>query len=278
MVRLFGPLVGLFFAVALLWSFGNGAYNAVTQPTPPSAEKLFHMHPKEVEFSFDSAFGTFDKAQLQRGFKVYQEVCSNCHSLKQVAFRDLTQLGYNEAEVKAIAKNWGTKAQTFDSKTGDRGERPNLPSDHFPPVYYAGQGVPPDLSLIAKSRHGGAQYIHSLLTGYVDQAGYKNEAGQELLKMFPDAKTPDGLYFNPYFANLNLAMPAPLVSDGQVTYSDGTKATVDQMAQDVSAFLTWTAEPKLDKRKQTGWPVLGFLLAATVLAYLAKRNVWADKH
>ena len=278
MVRLFGPLVGLFFAVALLWSFGNGAYNAATQPTPPNAEALFHMHPKEVKFSFDGPFGTYDKAQLQRGFKVYQEVCANCHSLKQVAFRDLTQLGYNEAEVKAIAKNWGSKAQTFDPKTGDRGERANLPSDHFPPVYYAGQGVPPDLSLIAKARHGGAQYIHSLLTGYADQAGYKNEEGEELLKKFPDAKTPDGLYFNPYFANLNLAMPAPLVSDGQVTYSDGTKATVDQMAMDISAFLTWTAEPKLDKRKQTGWPVLGFLLAATVLAYLAKRNVWADKH
>lgn len=278
MVRLFGPLVGLFFAVALLWSFGNGAYNAATQPTPPTAEKLFHMHPKEVAFSFDGAFGTFDKAQLQRGFKVYQEVCSNCHSLKQVAFRDLAQLGYKEAEVKAIAKNWGNKAQTFDPKTGDRGDRPNLPSDHFPPVYYAGQGNPPDLSLIAKSRHGGAQYIHSLLTGYTDQAGYKNEAGEELLKKFPDAKTPDGLYFNPYFANLNLAMPQPLTSDGQVTYSDGTKATVDQMSMDVAAFLTWTAEPKLDKRKQTGWPVLGFLLAATVLAYLAKRNVWADKH
>lgn len=278
MVRLFGPLVGLFFAVALLWSFGNGAYNAVTQPTPPTVESLFHKHPKEVAFSFDGPFGTFDKAQLQRGFKIYQEVCSNCHSLKQVAFRDLTQLGYKEAEVKAIAKNWGNKAQTFDPKTGDRGDRPNLPSDHFPPVYYAGQGNPPDLSLIAKARHGGAQYIHSLLTGYTDQAGYKNEAGEELLKKFPDAKTPDGLYFNPYFANLNLAMPQPLTSDGQVTYSDGTKATVDQMAMDVSAFLTWTAEPKLDKRKQTGWPVLGFLLAATVLAYLAKRNVWADKH
>jgi ubiquinol-cytochrome c reductase cytochrome c1 subunit len=278
MVRLFGPLVGLFFAVALLWSFGNGAYNAVTQPSPPTAEALFHKHPEEVKFSFDGPFGTFDKAQLQRGFKVYQEVCSNCHSLKQVAFRDLTQLGYKEAEVKAIAKNWGNKAQTFDPKTGDRGDRPNLPSDHFPPVYYAGQGNPPDLSLVAKSRHGGAQYIHSLLTGYTDQVGYKNAEGVELLKKFPDAKTPDGLYFNPYFANLNLAMPQPLVSEGQVAYSDGTKATVDQMAKDVAAFLTWTAEPKLDKRKQTGWPVLLFLLCATVLAYLAKRNVWADKH
>ena len=111
----------------------------------------------------------------------------------------------------------------------------------------------------------------SLLTGYQDQPA-------ELLKKFPDAKTPDGLYYNPYFANLNLSMPPPLSGDGQVTYADGTKATVDQMAQDVAAFLIWTAEPKLDKRKQTGWAVLGFLLAATVLAYLAKKNVWADQH
>ncbi len=279
MVRLFGPLVGLFFAAALLWSLGIGAVTAITEPTPPTAEALFHhAHPKEVAFSFDSALGTFDKAQLQRGFKVYQEVCSACHSLKHVAFRDLAALGYEEAEVKAIAKQWSVKAQTFDPKTGDRGERANLPSDHFPAVYYAGQGVPPDLSLITKARHGGAQYVHSLLTGYVEQAGYKNEEGEELLKMFPDAKTPDGLYFNPYFANLNLAMPAPLVSDGQVTYSDGKAATVDQMSQDVSAFLAWTAEPKLDKRKQTGWAVLGFLIFATALAYLAKRNIWADKH
>ncbi len=278
MVRLFGPLVGLFFAVALFWSFGNGAYNAITQPTPATVEAEFHKHPKEISFSFDGPFGTFDRAQLQRGFKIYQEVCSNCHSLKQVAFRDLAALGYKEPEIKAIAKNWGNKAQTFDPKTGDRGERPNLPADHFPPVYYAGQGAPPDLSLITKARHGGGQYVYSLLTGYAEQAGYKNEKGEELLKKFPDAKTPDGLYFNPYFANLNLAMPAPLASDGQVTYSDGTTATVDQMARDVSAFLTWTAEPKLDKRKQTGWPVLGFLIFATVLAYLAKRNIWADKH
>ncbi|MFM6832764.1 MAG: cytochrome c1, partial [Novosphingobium sp.] len=154
---------------------------------------------------------------------------------------------------------------------GDRGERDNIASDHIPAVYYAGQGVPPDLSLMTKARHDGGAYVYSLLTGYEEQPA-------ELLKQFPDAKTPDGLHYNPYFANLNLAMPAPLASDDQVTYSDGTKATVDQMAQDVSAFLVWTAEPKLDKRKQTGWAVLGFLLVATVLAYLAKKNVWADKH
>lgn len=278
MVRLFGPLVGLFFALALFWSFGNGAYVAATQEVPETAEHLFHKHPEEVAFSFDSAFGTFDKRQLQRGFQVYKEVCSNCHSLKHVAFRDLGAIGYNEAEVKAIAKQWSAKAQTFDPKTGDRGERANLPSDPFPTVYYAGQGVPPDLSLITKARHGGPQYVQSLLTGYAEQEGYKNEKGQELLKKFPDAKTPEGLYFNPYMANLNLAMPAPLVSDGQVTYSDGTSASVKQMATDVSAFLAWSAEPKLDKRKQTGWAVLGFLLFATVLAYFAKRNVWSNLH
>jgi ubiquinol-cytochrome c reductase cytochrome c1 subunit len=145
-----------------------------------------------------------------------------------------------------------------------------LPTDKFPPVVYAGQGSPPDLSLITKARHGGGAYVYSLLTGYANQPA-------ELLKKFPDAKTPDGLHFNPYFANLNIAMAPPLTGEGQVTYSDGTKATVDQMAQDVAAFLVWTAEPTLDKRKQTGWPVLGFLLFATVLGYLAYRNIWADK-
>ena len=102
-------------------------------------------------------------------------------------------------------------------------------------------------------------------------------APPELVKKFPDAKTPSGLHYNPYFANLNLAMAPPLTGEGQVTYGDGTKATVDQMAKDVSAFLTWTAEPKLDKRKQTGWAVLGFLLFATILGYMSYRNIWADK-
>ena len=111
--------------------------------------------------------------------------------------------------------------------------------------------MPPDLSLMIKARHNGAAYVYSLLTGYQDQPA-------ELLKTFPDAKTPQGLHYNPYFANLNLAMAPPLTADGQVTYGDGTKATKDQMAKDVAAFLVWTAEPKLDKRNQTGWPVLGF--------------------
>jgi ubiquinol-cytochrome c reductase cytochrome c1 subunit len=170
--------------------------------------------------------------------------------------------------VKAIAK--GFEIPVYDKLTGEVKTHPGTATDYFPPVAYGGQGVPPDLSLIAKARHDGAAYTYSLLTGYQAQPA-------ELLKRFPEAKTPDGLHYNPYFANLNLAMPAPITSDDQVTYSDGTKATVDQMSKDVSAFLIWTAEPKLDKRKQTGWAVLGFLLFATVLAYMAYRNVWAGK-
>lgn len=272
MIRIFSILVGLFFTAALAWSFGNGAYTAATEHAPETAEHAFHLHPKEVHFASDGAFGKFDKQQLQRGFQVYKEVCATCHGLRLVAFRDLKALGYNDDEVKAIAAQ-GPKTPTFDPKTGDRGERTSLPSDRFPPVFYAGQGTPPDLSLITKARHDGGAYVYSLLTGYQKQPA-------ELLKKFPDAKTPDGLHYNPYFANLNLAMPAPLTSEGQVTYGPGNpKPTVDQMAKDVSAFLIWTAEPKLEKRKQTGWPVLGFLLFATILGYMAFRNVWADtKH
>jgi ubiquinol-cytochrome c reductase cytochrome c1 subunit len=271
MVRIFGPLIGLFFAAALVWSFGVGVVQQIREPDPSTAVKEFHLDPKEdVKFSFDGPFGTYSNRQLQRGFQVYKQVCNNCHSLKQIAFRNLTDLGYKPAEVKEIAKEWGTKAKSFDPKTGETTERPNIPSDHIPPVYYPGTGNPPDLSLITKARHGGARYVYSLLTGYTDQPA-------ALLKKYPDSKTPDGLYYNPYFANLNIAMPPPL-SDNAVTYSDGTPATLNQEAKDVAAFLTWTAEPEMEKRKQTGWPVIGFLLAATVLAYLAKRNIWADKH
>ncbi len=268
MIRIFSILAGLFFSAALAWSLLLGVINVSKDGLPHTVEKAFHEHPKELHLASDGIFGKFDKQQLQRGFEVYSKVCASCHAIKHVAFRDLTALGYNEAEVKAIAA-----AQTVAGKdplTGAIKDRPGLASDHFPPVVYAGTGNPPDLSLITKARHGGAAYVYSLLTGYEEQPA-------KLLKEFPDAKTPDGLHFNPYFANLNIAMPAPLTSEGQVTYSDGTKATVDQMAKDVSAFLVWTAEPKLEKRHQTGLWWIGFLLFATVLAYMSYRNIWAEK-
>lgn len=268
MIRILSILVGLFFSVALLWSFGNGAVAFISEPPAATAEKEFHKHPKDVHFASDGAFGKFDNQQLQRGFQVYKEVCAACHSLSHVAFRDLKAIGYNDDEVKAIAK--GFQIPSYNKATGEVTTKEGIATDYFPPVAYGGQGSPPDLSLIAKARHDGAAYTYSLLTGYQAQPA-------ELLKKFPAAKTPDGLHYNPYFPNLNLSMPAPLTSDDQVSYADGTKATVDQMSKDVSAFLIWTAEPKLDKRKQTGWAVLGFLLFATVLAYMAYRNLWADK-
>jgi ubiquinol-cytochrome c reductase cytochrome c1 subunit len=280
MVRLIAGLVGLFFTGILLWSFGTGAVAYIKEPPAQTAEKAFHLHPEPVDWSFNGPFGKYDHAQLQRGYQVYEQVCSACHSLTHVAFRDLEQIGYSEAEVKAIAKNWGetkTKITDVDPKTGDKTDRDPVPADKFPHVYYAGQGNPVDLSLVVKARHDGSNYVHALIMGYRDQAGFKNAKGEVLLDKFPDLKTPDGLYFNPYFANLNIAMPPPL-AEGQVTYDPGQpKPTVDQMSRDVTAFLTWAAEPKMEARKQTGLAVLFFLLIATTLAYMSYRTIWAEK-
>jgi len=277
MARILSILVGLFFTVALLWSLLVGLFNF---ELPHTVEKDFHKHPKHLALSSDGAFGKFDRQQLQRGFQVYKEVCSACHSLRLVAFRDLAALGYNEAEVKAIAK--GFQVPGIDPATGEVNTRPGIATDYFPKPFANdvaaraanNNAIPPDLSLMTKARHNGPAYVYSLLTGYADPATYKNEQGKALPKENYPAATG---HFNPYFANLNLAMAPPLTSEGQVSYADGTKATVDQMAKDVAAFLVWTAEPKLEKRKQTGWPVLGFLLFATILGFLAFKNVWADK-
>lgn len=279
MVRAIAILIGAGIVAVLSWALFWSVQGAIFDPAAPTAAEEFHLHPKEVAFSLNGPTGTYDQRQLQRGLQVYKEVCSNCHSLKHVAFRDLTQLGYTPAQVKKFAADWGTKAKDVDPKSGESVERPNTPADYFPTVYYPGTGNPPDLSLITKARHDGPAYVYSLLTGYADQAGFKNEKGEELLKKFPDAKTPDGLYFNPYFANLNIAMPAPLAQDGQVTYLDGTKPTVKQMSTDVSAFLAWAAEPNLPTRHGYGFAVLAFLLFFTLLTYGAYQNIWRDiKH
>lgn len=269
MIRFFGILIGLFFAFAVLLAFGSGAWTVVGQGylVEPSAAADYHEEPKALALQSDGPFGTFDRAQLQRGFQVYKEVCAACHALQLVAFRDLEALGYNEDEVEAIAA--GFQVPRYDPRTGEVATAAGKPTDHFPPVAYAGLGSPPDLSLITKAREGHAAYVYSLVSGYsVQPAG--------LLAKYPDSKTPDNLYYNPYFANLNIAMPPPL-TDGQVSFADGSPNSRDAMAKDVAAFLVWTAEPTLEKQRQTGWPVLGFLLFATVLAYLAYRNIWADK-
>jgi ubiquinol-cytochrome c reductase cytochrome c1 subunit len=269
MVRPIAMLAGLGFVVALLFGFFAPREAAVED-----VAKKFYKHPKEVSFKSDGPFGKFDERQLQRGFQVFNEVCSSCHSLNQIAFYDLAGLGYNEAEIKAIAASKDT-IPDVSSETGEATTRKGLPKDKWPSPYANdvaarlanNNAIPPDLSLITKAREGGGPYIYSLLTGY-----------QEPPANLPADKKPGpGLNYNPYFHSLNIAMAAPLITEGQVTYSDGTKATVDQMARDVSAFLIWTAEPKMQVRKQTGWFVIAFLLIATILAYLSYKSIWADK-
>jgi ubiquinol-cytochrome c reductase cytochrome c1 subunit len=277
MVRVIGFLVGLVFAGVLLISLITGVATNLSSPPAPLASEEFHLKPKPLALASDGPFGKFDNRQLQRGFQVYSEVCSACHSLNLVSFRDLKGLGYNDAEIKKIASDWKTQVPSINPDTGEASTRKALPSDHFPSPFANeiaaraanNNALPPDLSLITKSREGGAAYVHSLLTGFQNQPA-------ELLKKFPDAKTPQGLHFNPYFANLNIAMPPPLTTNGQVTYADGTPATVDQMAKDVSAFLVWTANPELERRHAAGLAVSVFLLFATILGYLAYQQIWHD--
>ena len=274
MVRIIGFLVGLGFCGVLAYSLVLGAIAYSTEEEAGPTAYDYHEHALDVSFSSDGPLGTFDRQQLQRGFQVFREVCAACHSLEYVAFRNLTDLGFTEAEVDAIADQWPIQVPTVNPDTGEETTRAALATDHFPLVYaneVAGQAAnnnayPPDLSLMTKAREEGAAYLYSLLVGYED----------------PPADLPEelqpgtGLYYNSYFANLNIAMPPPMV-DGQVSYADGTEATVEQMAHDVTAFLIWTAEPKMEERKATGWAVLIFLIFATVLAFLSYKNIWRDE-
>ena len=223
----------------------------------------------EKDWSFEGMSGTFDNAARQRGLQVYREVCSACHSLRLISFRNLADLGYGEDEVKAIAAEY--EVTDGPDGEGEMFERPARPSDKWPAPFANakaaaasnGGAVPPDLSLITKARKGGPTYTYAILTGY-DEA----PEGVELL---------EGLNYNHYFPGNQIAMAAPLSEDA-VEYADGTPATVDQMASDVVTFLAWAAEPELEVRKQMGWKVLMFLVVFAVMLYAVKRRVWADLH
>jgi ubiquinol-cytochrome c reductase cytochrome c1 subunit len=279
MLRFILGLIGAVFALAMIGSLFSGLKTYFSNPPAQLASDVFHKEPKELHLASDGPFGSFkhNQAQLQRGFQVYSEVCSACHSLKLVSFRDLKGIGYNDAEIKKIASDWKTQVPSVNPDTGEASTRKALPSDNFPSPFANevaaraanNNALPPDLSLMPKAREGGAAYIFSILTGYQNQPA-------ELLKRFPDAKTPPNLHYNPYFANLNIAMPPPLTAEGQVTYADGTKPTVPQMAQDVAAFLVWASEPNLGNRHAAGLAVSVFLLFAAVLAYLAYQQIWHD--
>lgn len=223
-------------------------------------------HPRQLDWPFEGVFGTVDRQAAQRGYQVYKEVCASCHAMQYKAFRNLEEIGFSEGEVKVIAASFNVKDGPNDA--GDMFERPGRPSDRFPSPFANekaarasnGGAYPPDLSLIIKARHDGANYVYSLLTGYEPAPG--------------DMKMNAGMNYNPYFPGHQIAMAAPL-NDGQVTYADGTQASVDQMARDVVVFLQWAAEPEMEVRKEMGIKVLMFLFVLTALLYLVKRRIWS---
>jgi len=216
------------------------------------------------------AFGTYDRHALQRGFQVYKQVCATCHSMKLLSYRDLTQLGFSEAEVKAIAG--GYQVTDGPNDNGDMFQRPARPSDNFVGPFANdkaaraanGGALPPDLSLIIKARKGHEDYVYSILTGF----GQTPPAGETIAK---------GMNYNPYFPGHQIAMPPPL-SDNAVTFADGTSASLDQEAKDVVQFLAWASEPTLETRKQTGLKVLIFLIIFSGIMYCVKRRMWKDIH
>jgi ubiquinol-cytochrome c reductase cytochrome c1 subunit len=225
------------------------------------------IKPKQIPWKFDGAMGKVDRAAAQRGFQVYKEVCSACHGLYNLTYRNLKDIGFSDEEIKEIAKNYTVKAEPNDD--GEILDRPALPSDKFVKPYPNEQAAraanngayPVDLSLIVKAREDGANYLYSLLTGYKDAPA--------------DFKLMAGLYYNPYFPGQQIAMPAPL-SDHQVTYMDGTNASVEQMAHDVTVFLQWAAEPEMEHRKSMGLKVMMFLVIFTIFFYLSKVRIWKN--
>ena len=231
-----------------------------------AAEKVEYL---KTDWSFKGLFGKFDRAALQRGYQVYTEVCSSCHSMKYLSYRNLAEKGgpeFTEDQAKAIAASFEVK--DGPNADGDMFTRPGRPSDKFvspyPNVQAAtaanGGAYPPDMSVLVKARKGGSDYIYSVLMGYEDPpAGFELE---------------DGVYYNKYMDGKKIKMSNPL-SEGIVSYSDGTKATEAQMAMDVTTFLTWAAEPHLEQRHKLGLKVIFYLIIFTVLVYLSMRRLWS---
>jgi ubiquinol-cytochrome c reductase cytochrome c1 subunit len=226
----------------------------------------------KINWSFEGPFGVYDRAAAQRGFQVWNEVCSACHSMKLMSYRDLAGIGLDTAQIKAIAASKTVPGEPNDQ--GDPTTRPGLPSDHFALPYpndkaarAANNGaLPPDHSLIEAARYPGgegADYVDALMTGYSDPP-----AG---------VKVPDGSYYNKYFPGHAIHMPPPL-SDGSVTYADGTKATVAQEAHDVAEFLYFASNPHMEQRKHMGVRMVGFFALMCAVTYGVKRRVWSAVH
>jgi ubiquinol-cytochrome c reductase cytochrome b/c1 subunit len=261
---------------------------------PAAAQGNEHAHeqpePPQLKWSFAGPFGKFDRGQLQRGFKVYREVCANCHALSYVSFRNLAEQGgpeYSAAQASAVAAEYKIKDGPNDQ--GEMFERPGRLADYFPPPFpnepaarvANGGAYPPDLSVIAKARtyeRGFPRFLMDIVTQYQEQGVDYIAALLTGYEKKPDDMTmAPGLQYNKYFPGHGIAMPPP-ISDGQVTYDDGSPATIDQYSRDISAFLAWTAEPHLEGRKRTGFQVIIFLLLLSGLLYFTKKRIWQDVH
>ncbi len=236
---------------------------------PTSINSAEQIDPIKVNWSFKGLTGKFDRASLQRGFQVYKEVCSSCHSMQYLSYRNLGEPGgpeFSEAEVKAIAAS--IEVQDGPDSQGEMFTRPGRPSDKFKSPYpnvnasiaANGGAYPPDMSVLVKARPGGSNYIYSVLVGYEEPP-----AGTEL---------DDGVYYNKYMIGNKIKMSAPLIED-IVEYTDGTEASVDQMAKDVTTFLSWAAEPELEERHRTGVKVIVYLILLTILVYLSMKKIWS---
>jgi ubiquinol-cytochrome c reductase cytochrome b/c1 subunit len=265
-----------------------GSLFAGSTQTAKAAED---QDPPSQKWSFSGPVGKFDRGSLQRGLKVYKEVCSACHALSYIAFRNLADAGgpgFSIAQASAFASDYKVKDGPNDQ--GDMFDRPGRLADYFPSPFANeqaaraanGGAAPPDLSLITKARsyeRGFPQFIFDFFTQFQEQGPNYVSA---ILQGFEDkppagVSIPEGSYYNKYFPGHAIKMPKPL-SDGQVTFDDGSPATVAQYAKDVSTFLTWTAEPHMEARKRIGLQVFVFLILLTLLLYFTKKKVWADAH
>ncbi len=248
--------------LVLVIGYSSSVIAAGDAPRAPSQDWSFNKGPL-------GAFGTYDKGALQRGLKVYREVCAACHSLKRIHFRNLHALGYTEAQIKNIAGEY--TVEDGPNEEGDMFERAAEPKDKFPSPFandnaakYANGGaLPPDLSLITKARVNGSNYLHALLTGYKEPPH-----GEELA---------DGQHWNKYYPGHKISMAPPL-SDGQISYEDGTSETLDQYSKDISHFLTWAADPHMEERKKSGFRVILFLIVFAGIMYVVKKRTWKDVH
>jgi Cytochrome c1 len=222
------------------------------------------------DFSFNGVFGRYDQPQLKRGFELFHQVCANCHGLGLVAYRNLSAVGLTEDEIKEIAAE--REIPDHPNDEGVVNMRPGRASDKYIPPFPNDQAAasanggafPPDLSLMAKARLGGPDYIYSLMLGFEDTPPEGHEV-------------PDGKFYNKYFPGGSISMPPQLMED-LISYSDGTPATPEQMSQDISAFLNWAAEPELNERKALGLKVMIFLAVLTALLYALKRQIWKNIH